>query len=167
MSVGQAGNKLKGSAFRILTWSDPSGLTYEHTCAFLARSSERQLNELWGMHGQLNIPPGYIILGDKGFTNTSGMYPNFNTVLLPAFLHGNNQFTKEKIGHNLRACQLRYTCETVYARITNRRTLYGFIKWQFFHHFQDACDWAHGRANLYLPLQMLAKYEAYFSIVTQ
>ena len=153
--------------FCILTWSDPSRLTYEHTSAFLSRFSEKCINKLWGKHGCLIIPAGYIILGDKGFANTSGMYLNFNTVLLPAFLLGNSQFTKEKVCHNLHVCQLWYSCETVYSRITNCQTLYGFIKHTFFYQLQDECDWAHGRANLYLPLQMPAKFGEYFLVVEQ
>jgi len=163
ISVAQQGNKLHKSSFRILTWSLPCGLSFEHTDAFLARASEKQLNRLWCSNGRLkNIPPGYLIMGDKGFDQTTGFYYNNNGVLHPAFLHGNVQFSEEQLGHNLRACQLRYTCETFYSNVTNCDRLYGFIRRNMFHHFQDICHWGHGRANMYLPLQAPTKHKEYF-----
>mmetsp|Transcript_30386 Transcript_30386/g.30878 ORF Transcript_30386/g.30878 Transcript_30386/m.30878 type:complete len:149 (+) Transcript_30386:122-568(+) len=100
-----------------------------------------------------------------GFFGTSGFYVNFNRILSPAFLYGNKQFSPKQIDHNIRSCQLRYTCEVVYYNVTNCDRLNGFIPRNIFHHFQDLCDWGHGRANLYLPLQMPAKYNDYFSEV--
>jgi len=64
------------------TWSLPCGLNFEHTAAFLARVSEKKLNKLWCSHGRLkNVPPGYSVMGDKGFEGTTGYYPNNNIVL--------------------------------------------------------------------------------------
>ena len=164
ISTVQQRNKLGKSSIRILTWSLPCGLNFEHTDTFFARPTEKKLNFIWGSNGRLkNIPADYLIMADKGFDGTSGYYPNNNTVLHPAFLHGNNQFSPEQIGYNLRACQLRYSCETVYSNVTNCPRLYGFIPRGIFHHFQDLCDWGHGRANLYLPLQMPTKYVEYFA----
>lgn len=162
-SVSQHSSKLDHAGFRVMTWSLGCGLVFEFTCPFLARGSEKALIEIWGKNGRLkNIPVGYLILGDKGFEGTNGSYPNYNTVLHPAFLHGHEQFSTEQIGHNLLACQLRYTCETVYSRVTNRHSLRGVIRRAKFEYFEDSCNWAHGRANLYHPLQMPAKYPNYF-----
>ena len=164
ISTAQQGNKLGKSSIRILTWSLPCGLNTEHTDSFFARPTEKRLNYIWASNGRLkNIPVGYLVMADKGFDGTSGYYPNNNTVLHPAFLHGNSQFSPEQIGYNLRACQLRYSCETVYSNVTNCPRLYGFVPRGIFHHFQDLCHWGHGRANLYLPLQMPLNYKDYFA----
>jgi len=164
-AVAQAshGNKLKHSSFRVMTWSLLCGINFEHTHAFLARASEKKLVQLWGRYGKLkNIPACKQVLADKGFDQTTGFYPNHNTVLHPAFLHGHKQFSPEQNAYNLRVCQLRYSCETVYAHVTKCTRLYGFVPRREFHHFQHICDWGHGRANLYLPLQMPAKHVDYF-----
>jgi hypothetical protein len=163
-SITQQSGKLDHAGFHVMTWSLGCGLVFEHMCPFLARAGEKALIEIWGKYGRLkNIPIGYLILGDKGFEGTSGSYPNYNTVLHPAFLHGHEQFSTEQICHNLKVCQLRYTCETVYSRVTNRHSLCGMIRRAKFEYFEDSCNWAHGRANLYMPLQMPAKYVNYFS----
>lgn len=164
ISTAQQGNKLNSSSIRILTWSLACGLNFEHADGIFARATEKNINEIWGKYGRLkNIPIGYVVLGDKGFYDTSGSYPNFNTIINPAFLHGSSQFSPELIGYNLRACQLRYTCKTVYSNVTNCPRMAGHIKREFFHRFQDVCDWSHGGANLYLPLQMPANHVNYFN----
>ena len=162
ISTVQQGNKLKEASIRILTWSLPFGLNVEHTNGFFARATEKNINFVWCRYGRLIIPVGYIVSGDKGFFGTSGFYVNFNPILSPSFLYGNSQFSPQQMNHNLRSCQLRYTCEVVYSNVTNCIRLEGFFPRNLFHHFQDLCDWAHGRANMYLPLQMPAKNSDFF-----
>ena len=129
LATVQQGNKLHHSSIRILTWLLPCGLNFEHTNGFFARVTEKRLNNIWGKFGRLKyISVGYIIMGDKGFYDTSGSYPNFNPIINPAFLHGNVQFSPELIGYILAACQLRYTCETVYLYVTNCPRMSGHIK---------------------------------------
>jgi len=115
--------KLGTSAFRNLTWSLLCGLICEATVAFLALAGEKAVLRLWGAHGRLVFPPGYIMTGDKGFEDTVDCYPNFNPCVHPAFLHGQTQFTPQQNNWNLEACQFRYTAETDYSRVTNRRKL--------------------------------------------
>ena len=95
VSTVQQENILGKSSIRLLTWSLPCGLNFEHTCGVFARATEKHLVHLWG---KKNVPIGNIVFGDKGFDGTSGCYPTFNTIIHPAFLYGNSQFAPEQIG---------------------------------------------------------------------
>ena len=149
------------SAVQVLTWSLPTGLAFETTPPFFARVSEKALNELWCAHGRLILPEGYQVLADKGFEMTSGYYSNYNTVLTPAFLRG-QQFAWEQIGHNLRVCQLRYSCETIFKNLTHRKSVSGVIEREKYNVLEDYFYWALGRANMYKPTQVPKKYEYLF-----
>jgi hypothetical protein len=161
ITVAQRSSKIEASAFRILTWSLACGLIHERTKGFLSKGSEKAINRLWGAHGRLIIPAGYLLMGDKGFEGTSGFYPNDNPVLFPAFLYG-QVFSREQVGWNIQACQLRYTCEVDFSRVTQRKSLYGKLRRAKFTYFEDLVGWAHGRANMYKPLQMPTKYKHMF-----
>ena len=119
ISTVQQGSKLGKSLIHILTWSMAFGLNVEHTKGFFARATEKHINLIWCKYGRLLVPVGYIISSDKGFFGTSGFYVNFDCILSPAFLHGNKKFSPEQIDHNIRSCQLQYTCEIVYSNVTN------------------------------------------------
>ena len=147
LNCAQASNKVNHSAFRVLTWSLPCGAVIERTPAFFGRASEKAIMRAWGAHGRLRIPLGYVILADKGFDNTAGCYVNFNTSLHPAFLT-NKQFSVGEANHNLEICKKRYTCETVYSRVTETGKLSGVLKKEWFHHVDDLISWAHGTANI-------------------
>ena len=127
LNCAQASNKTHGSAFRILTWSLPCGVVVERTPAFFGRASEKALMRTWGGLGRLLFPNGYCILGDKGFDNTAGCYVNYNTTLHPAFLT-NEQFSRDQVNHNIKICQKRYSCEVVYARVTETVKLSGIFR---------------------------------------
>jgi hypothetical protein len=148
LNCAQASNKTHGSAFRILTWSLPCGVVVERTPAFFGRASEKALMRTWGGLGRLMFPYGYCILGDKGFDNTAGCYENYNTTLHPAFLT-NEQFSRDQVNHNIKICQKRYSCEVVYARVTETVKLSGVFRREWFHHFEQLVGWAHGRANVF------------------
>ena len=139
------------------------GLNVEHTQVFFAQATGNHINLIWCKHGCLKISVGCIISGDKRFFGTSGFYVNVNPILSPAFLYGNKQFSPQEMDHNIGSCQLRYTREVIYSNVTNCDRLAGFIPWYLFNHFQHLCDWGHGRTNLYLPLQMPAKHNDFFS----
>jgi hypothetical protein len=101
----------------------------------------------WGKLGRLKFPFGYMILGDKGFDNTATCYVNYNTTLHPAFLT-NDQFNQDQVNHNITICQKRYSCETVYSRVTDTVKLSGVYRREHFQHFEALVGWAHGRANI-------------------
>jgi len=145
ITAAQHSNKTGHSAFRILTWSLPMGAVVERTPAFLGRTSKKAIMNWWGLHGCLKFPLGYMILGDKGFDHTACLHPAFLT---------DGNFDLSQIGHNVKICQKRYTCEVVYSRVTDVPILYGKIPRQRFHLFESIVGWAHGHANLcYEPLQ--------------
>lgn len=50
LSRAQHANKVEWSALLSLNWQTPSGLSVEHTAAFLGRASETALVKLWGSH---------------------------------------------------------------------------------------------------------------------
>jgi hypothetical protein len=161
-SVGSQSNKTHGSAFRAVTWPLPIGLVFEFTAPFLSRASEKRLVKLWGKHGRLeNLIKGYAVLLDKGFDKINGWLPNYNPIYHPAFLT-KGKFNPEQIRFNLTVCQNRYTCEVVYSRVNQVKGIQGVIKREKSHWFEDMMNWAHGRANLYLPLQTPARHQDYF-----
>jgi len=147
----QRSNKVGWSAIRELTWSTPMGLIFEYTRGFLSRASEKAIMLSWGSNGRLKLPIGMVILGDKGFECTTAAYPNYNVTHHPAFLT-NDQFNITQMGLNTQISQVRYTSEVVYARVTNRKSLYGYLERHRFSYFDELNAWAHGRANLYQPL---------------
>jgi hypothetical protein len=53
--------KVKHAAARCITWSTPSGLTFEHTNLFFARVSEKMLVKLWGPRMQKS-PRNFAVL---------------------------------------------------------------------------------------------------------
>ena len=147
LNCALASNKMHHSAFRVLTWSLPCGAVIERTPAFFGRASEKALMNTWGKLGRLKFPFGYMILGDKGFDNTATCYVNYNTTLHPAFLT-NDQFNQDQGNHNITICQKRYSCETVYSRVTDTVKLSGVYRREHFQHFEALVGWAHGRANI-------------------
>lgn len=48
-------------------------------------------------------------------------YPNFNIQITPNFLKGRAQFTSEEVLSDWRICQLRYTSEVAFSRVTNEK----------------------------------------------
>jgi len=136
-------NKVKASAVRGVTWSLPMGLIEEFTDPFFARGSEKAIVKLWAAHGRFrDLPPEYLISGDKGFDGTSGFYPNYNPVIHPAFLTGGNgfQFNEEQIDWNRKACEMRYTSEVVFSRFKRYAGLGGIVRRQHFPYLSDTWD---------------------------
>ena len=85
-------DKIHHSAVRIISWSTPTALSFEHTDGYLARATEPTLVELWSPRLK-KCPPGYDMLSDRGFAKTARLYPNLNGQLTPHFLAGRPQFT--------------------------------------------------------------------------
>lgn len=162
VNCAQQSTKIGKAAIRIISWGLACGLTFDHTDGFLGRSMEKALVKLWASNGRLQIPPGFLGLGDKGFKGTAGYYVNMNAVLYPAFLQTGTQFTQQQSGHSLGCSQGRYSIEVFYSRVTNRSYIAGIITRNQFPYFDDVNHWAHGRANLYRPLQMPAEYKDWF-----
>jgi hypothetical protein len=154
LNCAQSSNKINNSAIRILTQSATCGAVLERTPAIFGRASEKAILRSW----KFEFPKGYLILGDKGFDNTAGSYVNFNTTLHPAFLT-HKQFSRDQVNFNLLICQKRYTCETVYSRVTQLKKLSGIIQREHFKHFDDFLGWGHGLANInYGYLQKIDNY---------
>lgn len=127
LNTAQASNKMRVSAFRLLTWSLLCRAVVERIIVFHAQPSEKAIMGLWGELDRLNFPLNYLILGDKGFDNTAGCYTNYNTTLHPSFLT-NPQFNKHQVNHNVFICQKRYSCEVVYSCVTTVAKLSGVYK---------------------------------------
>jgi hypothetical protein len=159
LNSAQSSNKVNHSAFRLLTWSLPCGAVVARTPACFGRASEKAILRAWGSLGMLAFAKGYCILGDKGFDNTACSYTNYNTTLHPAFLRS-PQFSRDQVNHNIRICQKRYSCETVYSRIAQLNKLNGVCAREHFHHFEDIVGWSHGLANIsYGYLQKVEGYD--------
>lgn len=140
-------NKIHGSATRCITWSTPSGLTYDHTPMFLGRVSEKRLVELWGPRFD-HCPPGWEMLADKGFAGTARFYANLSPQRTPHFLGKRSQFTSGEVQDDLVICRLRYTCEVIFSRVANDRCLQDRIRFEFFPLLDYALHWGHAHNNL-------------------
>jgi hypothetical protein len=145
-------DKVQCSAARCITWTTPSGLCFEHTPLYAARATETSLVKLWSATLS-KIPLGRVVLADRGFYRDAILYPNFNAQLTPHFLSGREQFSAGEIISDRRICQLRYTAETSFSRVTDTAGLQDVISRNFFTVLQDMCDWGHAHMNLCKPLK--------------
>jgi len=100
------------------------------------------------------LPAWLKVLADRGFDGDSLSYPHFNTVVTPEFYDKESkQFDLAQLERDRKICELRYTCEVVFSRVTTERLLAGIIPYSAFAHIEDAHCWAHAQANLRQPLQ--------------
>jgi len=152
--ISRAGHsaKVDHSAVRCISWSTAQGLSFEHTCLFLARCTEQRLVELWGPRLE-KCPYGMTMLSDRGFAGTARLYPNFNAQLTPKFLMKRLQFSAAEVSDDRRICKLRYTCEVIFARVVEEAGLRDVINYNFWSILDAMNDWAHAGANLHAPLQ--------------
>ena len=145
-------DKVHHSAVRCISWSTPCGLYFAHTPLFLARVSEKKLVELWGPRLS-SVPPGYRMLADRGFAGTARYYPTFSAQLTPKFLSGRKQFGVKEVSDDWRICQLRYTCEVAFARVTTETILRDVIPYKHLKYINHINNWAHSASNFCQPLQ--------------
>ena len=137
---------------RCISWSTPTGLSFEHTDLFFARVTEKRLVELWGPRLR-KCPPGWSILADRGLAGTAHYYPNFNSQLTPAFLAGRSQFTSAEVSSDYEICKLRYTCEVAFSRVTLEAGLQDVIPYGFFTTLDAINHWGHANVDLHAPLR--------------
>ena len=152
LSRSSYSDKIHHSAARCISWSAPSGLSFEHTDPFFGRPSEPSLVELWGPR-LAKVPPNYSMLSDRGFAGTAHLYPHFNAQLTPNFLAGRPQFTVDEIRSDYDLCKLRYTCEVDFSRVTLESGLKDTIRYEFFPIITPMVHWGHANVNLRAPLQ--------------
>ena len=79
------------------------------------------------------LPAIFKVLADRGFDGDSLSYPHFNVVITPEFLGKNDdgtyrkQFSLNDLERDRKICELRYTCEVVFSRVTTEKILAGII----------------------------------------
>ena len=93
------------------------------------------------------------MLADRGFARDQRLYPNWNRLYTPAFIAGRAQFTHSELVSDLRVCQLRYTSEVVYSRVTDETCLTDVVRRGLWGIMDAAWDWGHANGNLLKPLQ--------------
>ena len=99
------------------------------------------------------IPPGWKILADRGFWRDGILYPHLNEILFPHFIHKREQFESEEISTDRKICQLRYTCEVAFSRVTDINAIAGVIPYRLFPYVEHIVNWGHANVNLGAPLQ--------------
>ena len=121
--------------------------------------------------GEINVPPKiprrlaklpgcFKVLADRGFDGDTLSYPHFNVVITPEFLgkdedgKSRKQFTLAELERDRNICELRYTCEVVFSRVTTEKMLADVIPYEALAHIEHANCWAHAQANLRKPLKM-------------
>ena len=106
------------------------------------------------------LPAIFKILADRGFDGDSLSYPHVNVVVTPEFLgkddDGNwrKQFTLGELERDRSICELRYTCEVVFSRVTTEKLLAGIIPYGQLAFIDHAHCSAHAQTNLRKPLKM-------------
>ena len=113
------------------------------------------------------LPQLYKVLADRGFDGDSLSYPHFNIIITPEFLGSKrDQFSMAELERDRRICELRYTCEVVFSRVTTEKYVSDVIPYSRLAHIEHAHCWAHAQANLRQPLKMPGKKsginESYF-----
>jgi hypothetical protein len=153
MSKASYSDKIHHSGARCITWTTPAGLCFEHTILYMARASETSLVAEW-RECLAKIPTGRTVLADRGFAKDAFLYPNFNVHLTPSFLAGREQFTSDEVQQDRRKCEVRYTSETAFSRVTYTTGLRDSIPRSLFAIMDDMSDWGHAYVNLCAPMQM-------------
>ena len=111
-------------------------------------------------HNQM--PNGYINIDKQG--DGSGYYfvPSYTSTIARMDLDQATKDVKSKsVIDNVMSANVSWTCQ----QQTNNEKDTPNVR-NLFHHFQDLCDWAHGRANMYLPLKIPAKNSDSFQSFT-
>jgi hypothetical protein len=108
-------------------------------------------------------PVGYYIIADRGFAYNAYMYPNFNPHLTPQFLEGRKQFTPGELLGDRGLCQLRYSSETVFSRITDEAALTDVVPTSYNNIMNDIWDWGHASANMRQPFRKPVDWEDYIN----
>ena len=153
-AIGRAmwSDKVHHSGARCISWTTPAGLAFERTVLYMARASETACVATW-REVLKKIPAGRLVLADRGFSRDAILYPNFNVHLTPCFLTGRDQFTSGEVESDRRKCELRYTSETAFSRVTCTTGLRDSIPRSLFTIMEDMCDWGHAYINLCAPMQ--------------
>ena len=138
----------------------------------MGRCSEKKLLHAWGRKLKENlqvkeprrlakIPKGYVVVGDKGFSEVSEFYPNYNNSIHPHFINKRKQFPKEEVEQDFSLCRLRYVSEAHFSRLTRFDSISGTVRQEYKTHLQNIVWWASGMANLCQPYTYCSNYEAY------
>ena len=155
-------NKMCASAFRLLTYTLPNGLTVYHTELFGARLTEERLLALHS-HNLAWLPAEWRILADKGFAKTAGLYPNANQQVVPHMLHQRHglgkQFWESELQSDQTIKTLRYTSEAFFAGVVADLVLSDVAKREHWSILNDACHWAHALGNFRAGFHMPASAE--------
>ena len=151
MSKAVYSDKIHHSGARCITWTTPAGLCFEHTIPFMTRASETSLVAEW-RECLAKIPAGRTVLADRGFSKDAFLYPNFKIHLTP-FLARREQSTSTEVQEDRRKCEVRYTSETAFSRVTKTNGLRDSIPRSLFAIMDDMSDWGHAYINLCAPMQ--------------
>ena len=144
-------DKVHHSAIRCISWSTLEGLSFEHTCLFLAQVSGKGLVDLWASRLR-KCPQGWFMLSDRGFFETSCYYPNIDHQKTPKFLSKRHQFTEGDVLADRIIFKLRYAYEVAFSRVTKTERLTDVISHEFVHLLDAMNKWGHATINLDKPL---------------
>ena len=71
---------------------------------------------------------------------------------------GRKQFEVHEISADRDICELRYTCEVAFSRVTQMNGLKDVIPFKLLSLFDDMLHWGHAMVNIGQPLQKPAKW---------
>ena len=101
------------------------------------------------------IPGSISLLNDKGFAGTERYYPNLNRIKTPPVMRARKvkQYHQSELKPKADLCRLRYTCEVVFARVTEQDLLKDKIPYCNLKSLTYGIEWAHAHSNLHRPLK--------------
>ena len=97
------------------------------------------------------LPPNKDVLADREYAVSALSYPNLNNQICPFFLDG-LQYQTEEVSMDRTKCNLRYSSETHFSRVTDTTALKDWVSRGFFSQLEHINNWGHGCANLQEPL---------------
>lgn len=90
------------------------------------------------------FPPGWTVLGDRGFAKLGISFKHLNTVITtPRFLGGRKRFSVDDVQHDPLA--RRCTCEVAYSRRTSESALQDVVYREVLPHIENIGSWRHVR----------------------
>jgi hypothetical protein len=95
MGRAQYSSKMHASAFRVMHWQSPSGLSHDHSYVYLANASETALVEFCGKHSEKKSPKAEFKADEAGVLKPVLMQPLINAP--GCYRGGDDAFSPENV----------------------------------------------------------------------
>ena len=114
------------------------------------------------------IPGSISLLNDKGFAGTERYYPNLNRMKTPPVMRARKvkQYHQSELKPKADLCRLRYTCEVVFARVTEQDLFKDKIPYYNLKSLTYGIEWAYMHIKIYTDLWNSQDQKVAFQTIT-